>query len=86
MKRPDLYAFDGWMADRRRAVALLQYREAQASRRKNHAEADAMWSAAYDINMLMHKAAALIIEESIDMLWANGAPWQTPGALQRGLS
>lgn len=52
-RKPDLSAITGWQADRRRAVALLEHQERLARAAMRHDEADAYWSAAWDVKQLL---------------------------------
>lgn len=66
-RKPDLSSITGWQADRRRAVALLEHQQRLARAAMRHDEADAYWSAAYDVKELLRERAAGTITESCTM-------------------
>lgn len=66
-RKPDLSAITGWQSDRRRAVALLEHQQRLARAAMQHDEADAYWSAAWDVNQLLREHAADLISESCTM-------------------
>lgn len=71
-RRPDLAAITGWQYDRRRALALLRHQEQMARDGHRHDEADAYWSAAYDIELMLRKHAEAAISESTTMPFVRG--------------
>lgn len=72
-RKPDLLAITGWQADRRRAVALLQHQERLARAAMRYDEADAYWSAAWDVQQLLLERAADRITESCTMPFCDVA-------------
>lgn len=75
-RKPELSCITGWQSDRRRAVALLRHQETIARRAGRHDDADAFWSAAWDVNQLLRECAAAVISESCHMHFID---WQRYG-------